>query len=197
MNATPGLRERKQARARQAMVAAAIALFTDRGFDAVTVTDIVDRAEVGRSTFFRYFQDKADVLFGDDAELLDTLLAAAEEAATRRGPLDDSLGPAVEVAREAMLVLADRLVEYGGILRAREQLISAHDGLFARSLLRQQRYIEALVGLLVRHGATAPTATLAGNMALACYRTATESAAARPEQLRHTLEATFRRVLRD
>nr|WP_239001050.1 TetR family transcriptional regulator [Jiangella asiatica] len=63
------LRDRKQQRTREAIIDAAHALFAERGFDNVTVTDIAERAEVGRSTFFRYFGDKQEVVFGDDGDV--------------------------------------------------------------------------------------------------------------------------------
>ena len=63
------LRERKQHRTREAIIDAAMTLFSERGFDAVTVTDIAARAEVGRSTEFRYFTDKQEALFADDVEM--------------------------------------------------------------------------------------------------------------------------------
>ena len=54
MTQRPPLRERKQQKAREQIVEAAFALFAERGFTDVTVTDIAERAEVGRTTFFRY-----------------------------------------------------------------------------------------------------------------------------------------------
>ncbi|WP_431950639.1 TetR family transcriptional regulator [Actinacidiphila sp. bgisy167] len=52
------------------------------GFDAVTVTEIASGAGVARSTFFRYFPDKADVFFHDD-EAAHLLLARAVAGAAR------------------------------------------------------------------------------------------------------------------
>ena len=59
----PGLRERKKKRTREQIVAAARRLFVERGYDATSVADIAEAAEIGQSTFFVYFPTKADVLF--------------------------------------------------------------------------------------------------------------------------------------
>ena len=64
------LRARKQQRAREQIVDAAYELFAERGFAQVTVTDIAERAGVGRTTFFRYFGDKREVVFAGEQELL-------------------------------------------------------------------------------------------------------------------------------
>ena len=48
---------------RERMVDAAFALFDEQGYDATTVEQIVERAEVSRSTFFRAFGSKDDVIF--------------------------------------------------------------------------------------------------------------------------------------
>src|SRR5258708_10347184 len=62
------LTDRKRRRAKETIRQAALDLFRERGFDAVSVTDIAERAEVGRTTFFRYFGDKQEVLFSEPDE---------------------------------------------------------------------------------------------------------------------------------
>ncbi|HEX8780235.1 MAG TPA: TetR family transcriptional regulator, partial [Nocardioides sp.] len=55
---------------RDRLVEAAFALFDERGFEGTTVDDVAERAGVGRSTFFRAFGSKEDVIFPDHAEVL-------------------------------------------------------------------------------------------------------------------------------
>lgn len=59
--------------ARTAVVAAAIDLFADQGFDQTSVEQIAKAAGVSRSTFFRQFGGKDDVVFADHELLLDQL----------------------------------------------------------------------------------------------------------------------------
>lgn len=63
---------------RQDVEAVAVELFLARGFEQTTVDDIAAAAGIGRSTFFRYFRTKADVLwlpFDDHFEHLAAALA--------------------------------------------------------------------------------------------------------------------------
>ena len=72
-----GLRERKKAKTRAAIQRHALRLFREQGYEATTVSQIAEAAEISPSTFFRYFPSKEDVVLYDD---LDPLMFAAFEA---------------------------------------------------------------------------------------------------------------------
>src|SRR5258708_265608 len=72
--------------ARERLVRAAVDLFTEQGYDATTVTQIADRAGgLTKTTFFRHFPDKREVLFAGQeihVRLIAEAIAAAPEGAT-------------------------------------------------------------------------------------------------------------------
>ena len=61
----PGLRERKKAQTRDAIVGAALDLFEQKGYDATTIDEIADAADVSPRTFFRYFDSKVEVIMDE------------------------------------------------------------------------------------------------------------------------------------
>jgi len=57
-----GRRERRRREAKQRLYDCALALFTERGYEATTIEDIAEKADVSRGTFFNYFQRKEDLI---------------------------------------------------------------------------------------------------------------------------------------
>jgi AcrR family transcriptional regulator len=108
------LRERNRARARADIAEAALRLFFDRGFEGVTVDEIVSAAGVSRRTFFRYFETKEDALLADYPELNARLTVAL--AAT--GPDD-----AVEAIRAGLHGMADWYIQRSDAVLARSKVI--------------------------------------------------------------------------
>jgi AcrR family transcriptional regulator len=186
------LRGRKQQRAREAIIEAAHELFAERGFDRVTVTDIAERAEVGRATFFRYFGDKQEVVFGNDRDI-DSAVAEAERVPTET-PIGNSLAAALDHVREVIIAFTGKLVEQPEAYTRHERLVAQQPELRARSLLKQRRYAEELVQLLGRNGADPETAALAAELGMACYYVGRTLSENDPERLVQAIDAAFRRL---
>jgi AcrR family transcriptional regulator len=94
-----GRRERKLQQTRSELTRAALDLFSERGFDAVTVVDIADRADLDPSTFFRHFRSKESLLFTD----MDNYVAVIRPFLNER-PVDE---PLIESLRAASLRVGD------------------------------------------------------------------------------------------
>ena len=80
MAADTTLRERKKVRTRDAIVAAALDLFAERGYDATTVEMIAEAAEVSPATVFRYFAAKDEIVFSDRDRRLPVLAATRSDS---------------------------------------------------------------------------------------------------------------------
>lgn len=117
--------------ASERLSAAAFALFEERGFEETTVDDIAARAGVGRTTFFRSFRSKEDVIFPDHDALLDQVRArlAASTPDTAR----------IAISEAARIVLRHYLDE-GDLARARYRLTSRVPALHDREVASVQAY---------------------------------------------------------
>jgi AcrR family transcriptional regulator len=109
--------------------AAALALFGERGFDQVTVDHIAAAAEVSKTTFYRYFDSKEDVVLGRASEKLE-LMGVALAAQ----PAELSVLTAI---RNAFFVVADRYEIEREERLAMRRLLQETPSLAARNLAHQ------------------------------------------------------------
>ncbi len=99
-------RERKKQQTRQALRREALRLFGERGFDATTIQDITDAADVAPRTFFLHFGSKEDVLLGDARDGV-----AAFEEMLRERPADEDIFTAVRETVIGLLAADETPVE--------------------------------------------------------------------------------------
>ena len=116
---------RWQPGARERLVVAAVDLFTEQGYDATTVAEIAERAGVTRSTFFRHFSDKREMLVAgqetlsqllaegiaeapESASPLEAVAVGLERASSEMGPVNRELGPRLKAAVAASAELQER-----------------------------------------------------------------------------------------
>jgi len=125
---TDGLRERKKAETRQALMTAAVRLAEELGPERVTVEAIADEAGVSPRTFFNYFQSKEDAIVGvsptETIELLEDLAARPADEA----PFDS--------LRAMALAAAARLEAKADDMMSRHRLTQAHPSLAMRRAAR-------------------------------------------------------------
>jgi AcrR family transcriptional regulator len=143
----PGsLRQRKRARTRAALIAAALELFERKGFEATTIDEIAAAADVSPRTFFRYFATKEEVALGDDLghELVDLIAARpAEEPMLEsvRRVISDGLALISEDDRKALLARL-RIVYRTPSLRARRWEFQLEMGRISGALLAERRGLQ-------------------------------------------------------
>lgn len=145
-----GLRERKRRRTFKAIHDAALRLFEERGYGAVTVADIAEAAEVSRATVFAYYPAKEDIVAGDARFAIEGL-----EAQLARPDV-----PVVESIREWLrtlvgwmepdIVLQRRLAEeVPAVAAARSRLRRDIEAVIAAALVREMGSADPLVPRLV------------------------------------------------
>ncbi len=130
-----GLRERKKQQTRRLLADTASHLFAERGFDAVTVAEIADAADVSQPTVFNYFPRKEDLVFSGLEGFEDELLTAISDRPTGQSVFD-AFASFVGEPRgllatgdenvAARLREVSEMISYSPTLRAREQQILAH-----------------------------------------------------------------------
>ena len=146
--------------ARERLVLAAVDLFTEQGYDATTVTEIAERAGVTKSTFFRHFPDKRELLVAGQetlSRLLAEGIAAAPEAASplqavasgleraceAMGPANRELGPRLKAAVAASTELQER-----DALKSVGMAAAMTEALLARAVPEVQAHLAAELGVM-------------------------------------------------
>jgi AcrR family transcriptional regulator len=117
--------------ARERLAEAAFALFDERGYEQTTVDDITERAGLGRTTFFRHYRSKEDVIFPDHDRLL-------EQVADRLRT--SSHGTALVAVSDAVRLVLLHYVGEGDLARRRYALTSAVPALRDREIASVARY---------------------------------------------------------
>ena len=142
---------------------AAVDLFTELGYDATTVAQIAERAGVTKSTFFRHFPDKRELLVAGQETLsrlladgiteappgatpLEAVAAGLVRAAGTMGPMNRDLGPRLKAA------------------------VAASTELQERDALKSVSLAAAMTAALLARGVPGPAAALAGELGVLAFK---------------------------
>lgn len=154
---------RWQPDARGRLVQAAMELYAERGFSQTTVAQIAGRAGVTERTFFRYFADKREMLFGGSEHLQNLMVDAVIGAPATAGPLG-AVGAALE-AVGAVFVDLDHS-------RARQLVIDSDTSLQERELIKRERLAAAVTEALRARGIGEPAASLTAHAGIGVFHIA-------------------------
>jgi AcrR family transcriptional regulator len=136
-----GLRERKKLQTRTAIHDAALRLFAERGYEATTIADIAEAADVSRATFFSYYAGKDDVVFGDTpqaAAALEALLADPPEGMSTLQAIREWLGTLAGWLDDDRLPLQRQLAtEVPSVAARRYQIHAQFEDIIAAALARE------------------------------------------------------------
>ncbi|MEA9986581.1 helix-turn-helix domain-containing protein [Subtercola sp. RTI3] len=151
--------------ARARFVVAALQLFTDQGYDDTTVAEIAERAGLTKSTFFRHFSDKREVLAAGQ-ETLSRLLAdgitAAPASATPLEAVGAGLAHAAATMTQFNRELAPRLAA----------VIASSSELQQRDALKRVGMAAAMTDALRARGVPDPVASAAAELGLLAFKEA-------------------------
>lgn len=141
-------------------------LFSERGYDEVTVADIAERAGLTKRSFFNHFTDKREVVFTGTDALQEGVLAALAE-------VDGGLGP-LDAAVAAFTQAAAPIEGYPELARARRAVIDSSPELQERDLMKMAAMTAVVAGALADRGAPRRTAAFAAQAATAVFTAAVD-----------------------
>ena len=170
------------------LMAAAIALYDEQGYEATTVADIAARAELTKRTFFRHFADKREVLFIGSQELIRRwreAVVAAPATATPLAAVAAGFGP-----------VAEMFADTHAASRVRARIVRANPELQERELIKLQALSTGLAEALRDRGVEPNPAMLAAQTAATVFHDAFGRwvAAEHPTPLRQLLDASLREL---
>lgn len=142
----------------------ALDLFGERGFENTTVAEIAARAGLTERTFFRYFADKREVLFGGAAALRELLVSTVDDAPEHADPLD-----VVVTAFEAAAAVLQERREFAV---QRQLVIAANAGLREREVIKLALLAAAVADALRRRGVSETAAVLTADTGIAIFSAA-------------------------
>lgn len=136
---------RWQPHATERLVVAALELFEERGYENTTVIEIAERAGLTKSTFFRHFPDKREVLFGGGT-MTGLLVDGIDAAPAGAGPLE-AVAHALDVIGREVFTSDHR--EFAA---RRSAVIAANPELRERDALKGLGLIASMIDALKRRG---------------------------------------------
>ncbi|QHC33005.1 MULTISPECIES: TetR/AcrR family transcriptional regulator [unclassified Streptomyces] len=139
------------------LAAAALDLFEERGYENTTVIEIAERAGLTKSTFFRYFPDKREVLF-DRGTVTGVLVEGIASAPPTAGPLD-VVAEALDALGRTFFTAERR--EYSG---RRQAVLNANTELREREALKRIDLTASMIEALNRRGLPLLTARVAAQL---------------------------------
>jgi len=143
---------------------AAFELFTERGFEQVTVAEIAERAGLTERTFFRYFADKREVLFAGADGFQDLFVSTVAGAPDSAAPID--------AVAAALYAAAAMFTAHEDGVRRRSAIIAAHPDLRERELIKLATVAAAIAEALRGRGVTDPAASLTAEAGIAIFKIA-------------------------
>lgn len=130
---------------RERLAQAALDLFAERGYDRTTVADIAERAGLTKSTFFRHFDDKREVVSAGQEAMVDSIRQSIAASS------DDA--PALVHVSSMLSGLASHFpVHLRGQVTARAVLVRAHPELHERELLKRAQLTAVITAALLSRG---------------------------------------------
>lgn len=150
--------------ARGRLEQAAWGLYLENGFDDVTVAEIAERAGLTKRTFFRYFDDKREMLFAGADALQDSVVAAVSDAASDVAPIDAVVA--------ALAAGGGTLAQFSEFARRRRDLVASSADLQERELIKLASLTAAVAEALRDRGVARATARLTAHAGVTVFATA-------------------------